>query len=151
MQECVKGVYDFNNMCNNFDSVDYKKLLAQARVVKEEGEELFTAFLAHEGNAQVLKETVDVLVTITGMVGMLESIGYDVVGAWKVVNENNMTKACDLVTAQYSKHFFEETTPVEIEYNTQFDKYLLRDALGKIRKPYNYQKVDVSMFCPKGA
>jgi NTP pyrophosphatase (non-canonical NTP hydrolase) len=151
MQECVKGVYEFNSLAGNFDNITYEKLIAQAKFNLEEAQELYDALVNKEGVAHILKEAGDNGVTLVGFFGMLERLGFDVKGAWNAVNENNMSKFTKcFVDAKYSQHFYEETTPVKIEYNEQHDVWILRDNNGKIRKPLSYRPVDVSKFCPKG-
>jgi len=86
------GVKEFNNVIGNLNNVDEKKLIAQARCVLEEAKELHYAVTNNEGSEQLLKETVDVIVTIFGVVQQLQTLGYNVWDALDKVNKNNLTK-----------------------------------------------------------
>ena len=88
----VEGVVTFNAISGNLLDVNNSSLLAQSKVVLEEATELLQAVSEKEGDEQILKGTVDCLVTVFGMVAMLNRLGYDVSGAWQAVNGNNMTK-----------------------------------------------------------
>lgn len=108
IEDCVAGVAEFNVLAGNLEDITQEKLLSQARVVREEGNELYDAVFYEEGQEQILKEAVDVLVTIHGFVGMLQNLGYDVYRAWKEVNDNNMSKfPSDHTSARYSAFEYE--------------------------------------------
>lgn len=150
VEECVDGVITFNNIGGNLENIDYPKLRAQAAVVYEEGKEYYDAVFLKQGPEQTLKEIIDVLVTAHGAAAQLEALGYDVCGAWQVVNDNNLTKFCDKVTAEYSKHYYDEAgTPVSIQCHCPSNSWIIRDKNGKIRKPINYKPVDLKEFLPK--
>lgn len=147
---CLKQVEEFNRLGGNFEDLSQAKLLSQVIVNKEEANELFTAVNESEGNEQILKETVDNLVTLFGVVSMLQKRGYNVIGAWDKVNKNNMTKFCDdSIQAEYSKLWYSNDN-INISYHqdTQTGKFVLKDQNGKIRKKIGYEKCSVSEFTP---
>lgn len=151
IEHCIDQVVVFNDIAGNLDNITQESLVAQANVVEEEGKELLEAVL--EGNPnEILKECVDVLVTIHGFVKMLEEQGYDVIGAWNAVNINNLSKfpidekiACDSVDALADQGVF-----CKIEANDHYQVFVIKDEQGKVRKPINYKKCSVAAYTPKG-
>lgn len=152
LKECIEDVVLFNTYAGNYDNITDEFLLSQARVVREEGCELLDAVANNEGKEQVLKECVDVLVTITGFATMLQRAGYDVLGAWKAVNANNLDKfptsytdACYTLTGY-------ESTEVSVAgfqmIEVDSSRWAIKDGNGKIRKPIGYEKVSVKQFIP---
>lgn len=148
--ECYDGVYKFNSVAGNLDNVSEESLRAQARCVLEEAKELFAAVDEDEGPEQLLKESIDVTVTIFGFIQQLYSQGYDVFGAMTKVNENNLTKvSMDDVVAAYTMMAYEELN-IPVEKHRNPIGYCVKDEHGKIRKPVNYKAVDVAEFVPGG-
>lgn len=148
--DCYDGVYKFNAVAGNLDNVTDEMLRAQARCVLEEAKELFTAVDENEGPEQLLKESIDVTVTIFGFLQQLYSRGYDVFGGMTKVNGNNLTKVSmdDAVTA-YTLMAYEESG-IKVEKHRNPIGYCVKDEHGKIRKPVNYKSVSVAEFTPGG-
>jgi len=149
-EDCIKDVVLLNTYIGNYDNITDAQLLSQARVVREEGDELFDAVNNNEGQEQILKECVDALVTITGFATMLQRLGYDVTGAWNAVNSNNLSKfpatytdACYTLTGY-------EATEGEGFTLTAVDtgKWAVKDKHGKLRKPIGFKKCSVARFTP---
>lgn len=151
LNHCITQVGIFNDIAGNLDNVTHESLLAQAKVVKEEGDELLEA-VQHADVNEILKECVDVLVTIHGFVQMLEKQGYDVLGAWKEVNTNNLSKfTSSLVAAENSvSNFGMQGIQTKYEYNEQYDVYVIKNEHGKVLKPLGYKKCSVASYTPKG-
>ena len=145
----VEGVVTFNAISGNLLDVNNSSILAQSKVVLEEATELLEAVSEKEGDEQVLKETVDCLVTIFGMVAMLNRLGYDVAGAWQAVNENNMTKfPMDHVEAIYAADAIANETGKVCSVFERDGRYIIKDGNGKVRKSLKYQKVSVLQYTP---
>ena len=150
IEKCVAGVAEFNVIAGNYQNIGYDTLLAQAKVVREEGIELYNAVHDVEGKEQILKEAVDVLVTAFGFVGILQNLGYDVYGAWKEVNKNNLDKFPKSQTdAFYTKTGYEASgvTTEVVQYN--HNTWVIKDTHGKVRKPIGYQKVCLKKYLPQ--
>lgn len=145
LHACVLGVVEMNNIISSGKGIN---LEAQVRVVLEEAEELYDSVMENQGETQVLKEAVDVLVTAFGVVQALIERGYDVYGAWAAVNVNNLSKFPeDFVTAKYSQTMLGDDVTLEQDPRTK--RYVLKNRQGKAVKPFGYEKVDVSPFVPK--
>ena len=145
----VEGVVTFNTVSGNLLDVNSSSLLAQSKVVLEEATELLEAVEGNEGQEQILKEAVDCLVTIFGMVAMLNRLGYDVSGAWQAVNGNNMTKfPTDRVEAIYAADAIANETGKVCSVFERDGRYIIKDGNGKVRKSLRYQKVSVLQYTP---
>lgn len=149
LPDLVEGVVTFNTISGNLLDVNSSSLLAQSKVVLEEATELLQAVEEKEGQEQILKETVDCLVTIFGMVAMLNRLGYDVAGAWRAVNENNMTKfPTDRIEAIYAADAIANEMGKVCSVFERDGRYIIKDGNNKIRKPLGYQKVSVLQYTP---
>lgn len=151
IQDCINDVALFNEIAGNFSQVTHESLISQSRVVREEGLELFEA--VEEGNAnEILKEAVDVLVTIHGFVKMLEEQGYDVIGAFNAVNKNNLSKFSTEthIVRQSLDYYDDQGIKITAEENNDYEVYVLKNEFGKVVKPVNYKKVNVAAYTPKG-
>ena len=144
----VQEVVLFNTILGRYDSPTSDDLLAQARVVREEALELFEAVSEGHSQEDLLKECVDVLVVAHGFAALLNAQGYDVSGAWKEVNKNNMSKFCSTQSdAFYTKMGYEATEGDGfIVEQAAYDKWAVKDRHGKLRKPIGYEKVDLKAF-----
>ena len=146
-------VVEFNALIGNLTLVTEENLRSQARVVKEEALELFDAIQNKEPDENRLKELCDLLVVSFGMLSQFKVLGYDVDSAFKLVNENNMTKFCNSPTdATYTAICYNAT-----EGNAAYTKKLADDKWGvfsihgKLLKPIGYEKVSkeaLKEFCP---
>lgn len=150
IKSCIEGVVLFNTYAGNYDNITTEQLLAQAKVVREEGNELLDAVANNEGQEQILKECVDVLVTITGFATMLQRAGYDVVGAWEVINDNNLSKFPTSYTDACYTVVGHEATELSSFTMTQVDasRWAIKNSAGKVVKPIGYEKVSVKQFIP---
>ena len=149
--ECVEGVWRFNKIAGNLDDVEYEDLQAQCLLIDEESKELNAAVFDEEGAEQILKETTDNLVVLFGMVEMLESLGYDVYGAWKAVNDNNLSKYCtDTIQRDYTDAMYEEKG-IKITWTQDVltGVWVGKDVNSKVRKPINYKPVCLKEYLPK--
>lgn len=150
IQSFYNQIEDFNLIALNGRSVTQEDIVAQAKLCLEEAKELFNAVNDKEGDAQVLKESIDLAVVCLGMLHRLELMVFEVSSACNVVGENNLTKFCkDRAIARYSQMAY-EADGVEVNIVESRGYYALIDKNGKVRKPFGYEKADVSKFIPKG-
>lgn len=151
LDELYHSVVLFNALAGNLSDVSPEKLLAQARCVAEEGNELLQALEQNEGQAQILKETIDVFVTAFGMLILLQLQGYNVQEAFEAVNKNNLSKVTlDAATAAYTAAFYNNSKPyIKHEVHVVDNNYHVKNEAGKVVKPINYVPVDVSQFVPQ--
>ncbi len=142
-------VVEFNTMAGFLTDVSSESLLAQARNVKEEANELFDAINNNDPPENVLKEMCDTLVTSFGMLAALTKKGFDTDKAFKLVNENNMSKFCDTpMNAYYTSAGYNATEGVNTAVKPLVGGlYGVFDENGKLRKPIGYEPVDKKELC----
>lgn len=150
ISDCVQDVVEFQSLCGKLDLPATRKTLQeQALLIVEEAKELAFA-IDNESCENILKELVDNLVVVFGMVAMLNRSGYKVYDAWSAVNANNMSKFCTSQTdgfytlSAYQATEQGEYTLRQVDYN----RWGVFDSNGKLRKPIGYEKVSVLTFVP---
>jgi phosphoribosyl-ATP pyrophosphohydrolase len=135
------SVKEFNEIANNFNNVGYDSINNQISFVFEELEETITAFENNDA-VETLDGVCDLFVTIVGLMQKLEVAGYNVEEALKRVNENNMSKYIPKGKS------FTYPKGLTAHHNKKYNVYVLKDETGKIKKPSNFQPVDISDCVP---
>ena len=138
-----REVEKFNKIAGNLDSVTPESVSNQLSYVFEELTETIDA-LENGDAVELLDGYCDLLVTVHGLGQKLQAAGFDTQEAEKRVNANNMSKYIPTnETIHYDPSF---TKTLNEEYNV----YVLRDSNMKVRKPSNFQSVDLSDLVPEG-
>ncbi len=175
IQEAYKNVKLFNSIAGNLDSVTPESIDNQLGFIYEELVEGVDAvergltprseWTAYEDenlddydpNVEVLDAACDLFVTVSGLVQKLECAGFDVAGALKKVNENNLQKFPPI---EYTvSHTPEQGRVVaKVKHDVQppnttkhsddrFGVWVFKDIeTGKIRKPTNFVPVNLKGF-----
>lgn len=150
IEDYYHDVSVFNDIAGNLKDVTYDKLKAQARVLKEECQELVDG-LNNDDKEEILDGAVDVVYVAFGVLQMLDKLGYNVVRAMLKTSENNLTKfprASNTAVESIDDHADNGVT-VTATYNPYHECYVLKDTNGKIRKPIGYVKNDLKDCLPK--
>ncbi len=185
IQEAYKNVKLFNQIASNLDNVTPESVDNQLSFIFEElteGIEAVERGLTprsewtnyddenldeYDPDVELLDAACDMFVTVAGLMQKLESAGFDVAGALKKVNENNLSKfpTGDItainhnpLSARVVKKFKLESAIENIqppnttkEYNSQHSVYVFKDKeTSKIRKPLNFVLVNLSGHEVKG-
>lgn len=148
---CIEHGDVFNEIGQTLEGKTEKEaFIQQYRVIKEEVEELYNA-VADEDKLETLDAVCDILVTTTRFIAMAQHFGYDVLGAWEVVCDNNLSKytASETIAAYSVAAYKEVGEDVKMSYNEEHGVYVLKDAKGKIRKPLGFKPVELLKFLPK--
>jgi len=178
IQEAYKNVELFNSIAGNLDNVTPDSVNNQLSFIFEELSETIEAVergIYPEGRydddnedpdynpeVEVIDGVCDLFVTVAGLMQKLEAAGFDVSGALKKVNENNLSKfpQGDLaviknipeiteVPRKYEDVFELTVQPPNTvkEYNSQYSVYVFKDIeTGKIKKPTNFVPVNLKGF-----
>jgi hypothetical protein len=177
IREAYKNVKLFNQIASNLDNVTPDSINCQLSFIFEELSETIEAVergIYPEGRydddnkdpnynpeVELTDGVCDLFVTVAGLMQKLECAGFDVSGALKKVNENNLSKfpSGDLPTVNYNplserivnkfklENDIENIQPPNTikEYNSQYSVYVFKDKeTGKIRKPTNFVPVNLS-------
>ena len=149
--ERLEEVVEFNALCGRYDSPTKEDLLAQAKVVLEEAKEVLEA--VNDTPEHLVKEVADLAVVSIGMIALLNRMGYDVNGAWKAVNANNMQKIIENYNdVCYTKAAYNATTDNVEALQVGANKWVIKDVNGKVRKPIGFVPLtdkDMKPFVPK--
>lgn len=150
LSDYYDDVETFNALANNLTNVTPAKMIAQANVLQEEVQELKDG-LNNEDLEEILDGTVDVIYVAFGMLQMLRSLGYDTERAMEKTARNNLTKFPTSINTVVESvdDYSENGTEITWEYNKVYDKYVLKDTKGKIRKPLGYVKNNLKDCLPK--
>ena len=139
-----------NTSCNKQDTLEdvVRKVVPQAKVILEEAKELVAALEAKDEN-EIKDGIADVLFTSLRLVSVLGD-KYDVLGMLSVVCDNNDLKyttnqveffAAGGVWDKLSDGCKNEVTEIDgVTY------YCLKNDNGKVVKPKDFPKVDLSVF-----
>lgn len=141
-----QSVKVFNEVANNLNNVDELSLDNQISFIFSELEETITAI--ESGNkVELLDGACDLFVTVAGLMQKLEVAGFDVDEALQRVNENNMSKYIPASETNFEK-FVDKNHKATL--NKKHSVYVIKDGVGKIRKPTNFVSVNISDCVPKG-
>jgi NTP pyrophosphatase (non-canonical NTP hydrolase) len=139
--EAFEGVRQFNDLAGNFDNVTDQSVDNQLSYIFEELSEAITAF--EEGDrVEVLDGAADLFVTVAGLLQIMEQQGYDVNTALRRVNQNNMSKFPQVGES------FSYGPDYNVRLNTNYARYVIKDSVGKVRKPNNFQGVYLTDLIP---
>jgi hypothetical protein len=142
MNDAYMDVKLFNKLAGNLDNVTMESIDAQISFCFEELAETITSF--EEGDmSNFVKEVCDLNVVVQGLIQKLVASGVNMENALKTVNENNLTKFPKTLV---------ETDPdgsaasrgLTVVFNEQHSRYMLKDSVGKIKKPTTYVAADMN-------
>lgn len=156
--EMYDRVINFNLKAGVKDEVPFsfewwKAIELQSKLLVEESEECYDA--ARYGNSvELLDGCIDNLVIAFKLADMLHQAGYDVMGAFEAVCDNNDEKIFNsYYQAVEEKELLEERDDVEFYIETAYVEgvpyFTVRRLDGKIMKKVGFKAVELEQYCPK--
>lgn len=145
IQDRYNEVMTFNEIAGNLNNVTVEKLEAQMKVFIEESKETAEAF-ENKDSVELLDGICDSFVTLAGLIQMAEKLGFNVSGALYRVNNNNLEKFPDNISASDMITYADNGW--EITPNIDQGVFVLKDANGKIRKPVGFKPVQIADLAP---
>jgi hypothetical protein len=155
--EMYKRVIDFNTKAgvkdHPFDTAEWWKAIdLQTKLLVEESTEAYDA-AKHGDKVELLDGCVDNLVIAFKFADMLEKAGYDVIGAFEAVMDNNDSKVFNsYYEAVEEKEKLEEWDDQEYTIETAICNglpfYSIRRFDGKIVKKIGFVPVSLEEFVP---
>lgn len=139
-----------NTPCNKQDTLDdvVRKVVPQAKVILEEAKELVAALEAKDEN-EIKDGIADVLFTSLRLVSLLGD-KYNVLGMLNAVCDNNdlkyTTNQVDFFAAGGVWDKFSDGCKYEVTQIDDVTYYCLKNENGKVVKPKDFPKVDLSKF-----
>lgn len=156
--EMYKRVIAFNDKAGvkdypAFTMEWWKSVELQTKLLVEESQEAYDASKV-EDKVELLDGCIDNLVIAFKFAQMLESAGYDVIGAFKAVCDNNDSKVfSSYYEAVEEKEKLEDRDDVEYSIETAISEglpfYSVRRYDGKIMKKVDFVPVNLEEFVPK--
>jgi hypothetical protein len=144
IQEAYKNVKLFNQIASNLDNVTPESIDNQLSFIWEEMCEAIDA-VESKDEVEILDATCDIFVTVAGLMQKLEACGFDVSGALKKVNENNLAKYVQYDVRKDVMEFAPANTFSIID--DVHNVIIFKDKeTGKIRKPINFVPVNLKGF-----
>ena len=157
LQNLVDMSLQFNAISGADKETDIKSIDKQLGFVLDEARELKDAvnnyYLAFTEEGEIVKEALDVLVTVVGLLQKMQNRGYDIEAAANEVGLNNLSKYPKTHTEalQSLQDLTKQGVNAYVSYNPVYNCYVIRDVEnGKVRKPSNYVKVNSDNFPKKG-
>ena len=148
LQKLVDLSLQFNEISGADKETSNESLLAQKGFVVDEAIELSNAVEAND-EGEIVKEALDVLVTVVGVLQKMQNRGFDIEAAAATVGLNNLSKypKTHAEAMQSLQDLASQGVNAYVSYNPVYDCYVIRDVeAGKVRKPSGYQKVNSSLF-----
>ncbi len=141
----------FNEIAGNHVKLSLKDLFNQEKLIAEEAKELKEA-LDENNPVEVLDAIIDLYVVLDGFATKLEAVGFDISTGLKQTIENNMSKFPDSkeVADKTVEYYSQQGITTFTEYNEKYDRWIIKDTNGKIRKPYGFVSNDLSNCVPEG-
>lgn len=136
-----------NTSCNNQDTLEdvVRKVLPQAKVILEEAKELVSALDVKDEN-EIKDGIADVLFTSLRLVSLLGD-KYDVLGMLNAVCDNNDLKyTTDYDAFVTTEKWWNASTFDIATVVNGVTHYCLKNENGKVVKPKDFPKVDLSVF-----
>ena len=139
----------FNEIAEKHEDYSIEAIRKQFKIIESEFQELSNG-VCYNDTEEILDGAVDVIVTVVGLMQQLEAAGIDVSEACNRIAENNLSKYVkDKREADVSVDFYKQKgIDVKVNYNLQYDVYMLTDTAGKIRKPSSFKDVYIQDLIP---
>lgn len=140
-----------NEMTGQAMKINKEGLYEAVKIIQSELDELKYKGIDCDNPVEILDGAVDVWVTVFGILAKLETAGYDVAGAVKQTDMNNLTKfTTDIeVVKQSVEYYAEQGITITPTFHKPAGRYILLDENNKYRKPVGFVSNDLSAFVPK--
>lgn len=167
----MEANYNMNEFYNEVDAFNYLKgwnenadyspatmsQLIEGQLLRIQ-EELKETFKAHseKDDVEILDGAVDILVTAVGLIQLLSRTETDVLGAMQEVARNNLMKFTEVLSKAEETRDYYKSKGEDCEIHTVYkdDKgtiyAVLRKSDGKLMKPINHPRVELSKYLPQG-
>jgi hypothetical protein len=151
------NISDFQMDCNAFNEIagkhnktTLKDIEFQYKLILEETKEIKDKGIDKNDVKEVLDGAIDVMVTALGLLQKLEHLGVDVNKAMRDTAYNNLTKypSKELTAIESAMMYEEEGSVVKVEYNSEYELFVIKNWNDKIMKPIGFESNDLSNCIP---
>jgi hypothetical protein len=150
MEKFKNDCYLFNKVAGKALQVTHSDLSEQFKLIVEELKETCDG-LATNNPEEVLDGTIDVLVTTFGLLQKLENLGVDVNKAMFKTADNNLSKfpQSESIAIDTVQMYESQDVTVTVEYYSEFDRFVIKDENGKVKKPVGFISNDLKDCLPE--
>jgi hypothetical protein len=142
--------YSFNDIAGKDKLGSLKDIEFQYNLILEETKEIKDKGIDQNNVKEVLDGVMDVMVTTLGLMQKLEYLGVDVRKAMRDTAYNNLTKypSKELIAIQTAQKYEEDGIPVTVEYNSEYELFVIKNWNDKVMKPIDFESNDLSNCIP---
>ena len=142
--------YAFNEIAGKHNLTALKDIDFQYKLILEETKEIKEKGIDKNNAKEVVDGVVDVMVTALGLMQKLEHLGVDMNKAMRDTAYNNLTKfpAKELTAMQTAQMYEEDGVFVEVEYNSEYELFIIKNCKDKVMKPIGFESNDLSNCIP---
>jgi len=142
--------YAFNEIAGKHDLTTLKDIDFQYKLIYEETKEIKEKGIDKNNVKEVVDGVVDVLVTALGLAQKLEHLGVDMNKAMRDTAYNNLTKfpSKELTAIQTAQMYEADGVQVEVQYNSLYDLFVIKNLKDKVMKPIGFESNDLSNCIP---
>lgn len=142
--------YAFNEIAGKDKLGTLKDIEFQYNLILEETKEIKEKGIDKNNAKEVLDGVVDVMVTALGLLQKLEVLGMDTNKAMRDTAYNNLTKypSKELVAIQTAQMYEEDGVQVNVEYNSEYELFVIKNLKDKVMKPIGFESNDLSNCIP---
>lgn len=151
ISEFQMDCYAFNDIAGKDSQCSLKDIEFQYNLILEETKEIKEKGIDHNNAKEVVDGVVDVLVTALGLVQKLEYLGVDMNKAMRDTAYNNLTKypSDERTAIETAQKYEQEGTQVYVEYNSDYELFVIKNLKDKVMKPVGFESNDLSNCIPK--
>lgn len=139
----------FNRIAGAYNDLSRESFNNQLKIIQEEYEE-FVEGHERQDLVETVDGLVDSLITLFGYQRkMKERYGIDFSAIMQKIAENNLSKFIPgddpMTVSRTIAMYLNKDTLVTLEYNDEYDVFVIRDAVTKkVKKPINFVPVDIT-------
>lgn len=151
ISEFQSDCYAFNEIAGKDSQCSLKDIEFQYNLILEETKEIKEKGIDHNNAKEVVDGVVDVLVTALGLVQKLEYLGVDMNKAMRDTAYNNLTKypSDERTAIETAQKYEQEGTQVTVEYNSDYELFVIKNMKDKVMKPVGFESNDLSNCIPE--
>jgi spore coat polysaccharide biosynthesis protein SpsF (cytidylyltransferase family) len=142
--------YSFNDIAGKDTQCSLKDIEFQYNLILEETKEIKEKGIDYNNAKEVVDGVVDVMVTALGLMQKLEALGVDMNKAMRDTAYNNLTKypSDERTAIETAQKYEQEGTQVTVEYNSDYELFVIKNMKDKIMKPIGFESNDLSDCIP---
>ena len=142
--------YAFNIVAGKDNLCTLKDIEFQYNLILEETKEIKEKGIDHNNAKEVVDGVVDVMVTALGLMQKLELLGVDMNKAMRDTSQNNLTKypSDERIAITTAQKYEEEGIQVTVDYNSDYDMFVIKNLKDKVMKPVGFESNDLSNCIP---